>query len=500
MSEIGSVVVIGAGFSGLVSSLLLSRSGLAVTLVERNERVGPLLRNYNYQGFEVSNGFHFVGGYYPGGALYQSFEHLGINQKLKPLEVNKEAFDCFSGITKEDIILPVGPESVRSVMEASFPRSRQALTEYFQVMQEVFQEFSFFSIEEYYRKASSKLASVSLNDFLKERKAEDSLIAFLSVYSELLLGLSAREVSLLMHLLGVGAYFSAVHTFQGGGGALIGALEDRLNELGVQILTGFKVVEILSGPRRQFAGLRIRSLRGDQEMILDADACLSTIHPKRFVSLLPRDTAYRLYSQRISSCCDTRAVHVLHLAVEKDVANQFKMSYHKMLRDESGYLKHQFTLLPDITNGQDSSATEKRVSVILTAWENDPRKGCPDRREAECYKGERLPLYAPESFEPEDFPDSCSQMVRRLEGVFPQLKGKYRILNALSPCHFDRLNATWQGSIYGIKCSFDRVGLLPVGPMKSLFLAGQSITAPGIFGTLVSAYLACGRIMKRNFA
>lgn len=496
--KIKSVAVIGAGFSGLVSSLLLSRSGIHVTLLERSEQVAPLLQNYYYQGFEVNNGFHYIGGYYPGGALYRSFEQLGINDKLKPLSFNDAGFDCFSGITNEEIVVPVGLERVRSVMERAFPESERVLNEYFKLMEEVFQEFSFFNLEEYFFKATPTLTGISLFEFLQERNAEDNLIDFLSIYSLMLLGVCAKEVPLLTHLLGIGAYFHSVHTFRGGGGALVEALEGQVRESGVQILTGSEVVMINCESRRRFSGLRVRSINDCQETTLCPDACISTIHPRRLLQLLPDGPTSNLYSRRISGCCDTRAVCVFHLAIDKNVARKYVSNYHIFSRKDSGNLGHQITLLPDFTSDADSSAAERRVSVMISAWENDMKKECPGRLNSLCYDAQDLPEDKYGQFEPEYFKDYRYDMVTRLEGAFPELKGKYRIINAVSPCHFDRLNATWNGAIYGVKCSLDRFGLSTIGPMNGLFLAGQSVTAPGIFGTLISAYMASNRIMRSN--
>jgi all-trans-retinol 13,14-reductase len=86
----------------------------------------------------------------------------------------------------------------------------------------------------------------------------------------------------------------------------------------------------------------------------------------------------------------------------------------------------------------------------------------------------------------------------RLEAAFPEFRGAYRIIAVIAPCDLDRLNATWNGSIYGLKCSLDRLGMTPMGPMKELFLAGQSVVAPGIFGTLVSACLVSQRVHRRR--
>lgn len=498
MNDISSVVVIGGGVSGLASAVLLARAGLEVTLVERDERLAPLIRNYDYQGFVVSNGFHYLGGYYPGGALQKSFEHLGIDGRLKPVQAGRRGIDRFSGFIGGDIVLPVGRDAVRSVLESRFPGSRQALAEYFEVMDRVFGEFSFLNIENYSRIITPSLVNISLQDFMDDRKAEKSLTAFLGAYSEILLGMTAEEVSLLTHLLGVGAYFYSVHTFEGGGGALARALEDSVRESGVRVLTGLEAVAVESESRRQFSGLRVRSTRDGSESMLRADACVSTMHPKRLLRLLPREAAYKLFARRVRESDDTKAVLIFHLALTGEAGPDLTMNYHRAFWDETGRLRHHFTLLPDITGNHASPGAEKRLSVILTAWENDRREECPEGYRESCYDRTGLPAYAVERLESERFEDSQREMDNRLTGVFPDMKGRYKVVGVLSPCHLDRLNATWQGAVYGVKCSYNRLGLLPVGPMRGLLLAGQSITAPGIFGALASAYLACGRIIKGN--
>jgi len=495
--KIKSIAVIGAGFSGLASALLLSRAGIDVTLIERSEQVAPLLQNFYYQGFEVNNGFHYIGGYYPGGALYNSFEQLGINDKLTPLAINDTGFDCFSGITDKEIVMPVGLKQVRSVLNGAFLKSERVLNEYFNLMEEVFQKFTFLNVKKFFFNLTPTLAGISLFKFLKERNAENNLIDFLSIYSQMLLGVNAKEVSLITHLLGIGAYFHSVHTFKGGGGALVKALEDQVRESGVQILTGSKVVMINSESRRSFAGLRVRSVNDCQETYLRPDACLSTIHPKRLLQILPDNSVSNLYSRRISNIPDTRAVCIFHLALNRDVAEKYTSNYHRFIRKDSGKLEHQITLFPDFTSTAGFSTTERRVSVLISAWENDVKQGCPERSSGLCLKTQNLSVDKNGQFEPEYLNNYRHTMVTRLESALPELKGKYRIINAVSPCHFDWLNATWNGSIYGAKCSFDRLFLSAYSPIKGLFFAGQSVVAPGIFGTLVSAYLASNTIIRR---
>jgi all-trans-retinol 13,14-reductase len=492
--KIDSVIVIGSGFSGLVSSLLLARAGIGVTLLERSGQVAPLLRNYIHEGFEVNHGFHYLGGYYPGGALSNCFEQLGIAEKLTPINVNDDGFDVFSGIAGTEIIMPVGIGRVRLVLEKAFPASGEALQKYFELLEKVFREFSFFSIESFFYRGTPDLTSVSLHDFLKEHHAEESLIDFLGAYSQMLLGLSARESSLLSHLLGVGAYFYSAQTFHKGGGALVSALEEQVRRAGVRIIIGCEVVHVLCEERRHFTGVRMRSLADGSESLLEADACISTIHPKRLLRLIQDSSAHHLFLRRISDYSDTQAVCVFHLAVDQGAAVKFVNNRHIYKKSMNGRPKHHLTLLPDFSGNRNATPNERQMTVLMSAWDNEDNPDCPERLEGNCCAAERLQVGGNPPVAAAYQQRVGDDMAARLENAFPELKGKYRVIDTVTPCHFDRLNATWDGSIYGVRCSLNRLGISTIGPMRGLFLAGQSVTAPGIFGTLVSAYLACNRI------
>ena len=44
-------IIVGSGISGLISGLLLSKNGHKVTIIEREDRIGGLLKSYNYGDF-----------------------------------------------------------------------------------------------------------------------------------------------------------------------------------------------------------------------------------------------------------------------------------------------------------------------------------------------------------------------------------------------------------------------------------------------------------------
>jgi all-trans-retinol 13,14-reductase len=496
--SIHSVAVIGAGFSGLVSSLLLSQAGKEVVIVERDENVAPLLRNCTYEGFDVNNAFQYLGGYYSGGALHASFEQLGINDELTPIAINDPGPDCFLGVIDGELVIPVGLKKVKSVLEDAFSPSESVLSEYFELIEEVFRDFSFLNLKDFFSKTATGLSRVSLKEFLTNRKSGKDLIEFLSIYSEILLGVTAAEVPLLTHLLGVGAYFHSAHTFKGGGGALVTVLERKVREAGVQILTESEVIRLDCDARGTFSSLSIRSVRTGQEFDLHTDACLSTIHPMRLLQLLPEGRPSDLYSRRIVHYCNTKSVCLFHLVLDQNTERKYFRNYHQIHKEKDGAFEHLLAVLPNFLANGNKSNKEQGLSVLIKAWENDTQRGCPGQKKGSCFEGAASFEKQGQQSKPEFLKRIRYNMQSRLESVFPELSSKYRIIKSLSPCDFDRINGSWHGSIYGVKCSVDRMDFTSLGPMKRLSLAGQSVIAPGIYGTLTSAYLAVDRLMRRN--
>ena len=490
-----SVAVIGAGFSGLVSSLLLSQLDMDVVLIERDAKVAPLLRNNTYDGHEVNNAFHYLGGYYPGSALYRSFEQMGLNDELSPISFKETGPDCFLGVAASDLFVPVGLKRVKSVFSSTFPDNESALNEYFDLMEELFQNFSFTNLKMFFSETAPKLSNVSLRQFFNERKTTKDLTEFLGGYSEILLGVNADEVPLLNHILGVGAYFLSANTFQGGGGAIVTALERKVREAGVQILTDSEVVGLDCDNHRMYKGLKIRSAKKGQEFTLNTDACISTVHPRRLLELLPDGFPSTLYSRRISNYSNTKSVCLFHLDLDQKITRRYELNYHLFHRERNGSLIHQLTVMPNYRNLDGRNEKGQELSVVRMAWENEAGKGCPGQKHNSINRANTVDKVCRQS-KPRLLEKIRYNMVSKLEDTFPELSGKYRIIQTLSPCDFDRINRSWNGSAYGVKCSVDRFDFTTLGPLRKLFLAGQSVIGPGIYGTLISSYLAVERLVR----
>ena len=87
------------------------------------------------------------------------------------------------------------------------------------------------------------------------------------------------------------------------------------------------------------------------------------------------------------------------------------------------------------------------------------------------------------------------RIIHHLETSCPEFQGCLTEVDCATPLTLKRFTNSPVGSLYGVKHKIDQVNPIPVTRIKGLFLAGQSITAPGILGTMISGFLACGNII-----
>ena len=53
-------IIIGAGISGLLSALVLSKNEKKVLILEKQERLGGICQSYKINGYTVDNGPHII--------------------------------------------------------------------------------------------------------------------------------------------------------------------------------------------------------------------------------------------------------------------------------------------------------------------------------------------------------------------------------------------------------------------------------------------------------
>ena len=89
----------------------------------------------------------------------------------------------------------------------------------------------------------------------------------------------------------------------------------------------------------------------------------------------------------------------------------------------------------------------------------------------------------------------AESLIKRIETFYPGFSGHIVFAESATPLTLRDFGNNPLGSLYGIKHRIDHYDLTPVTRVKKLLLAGQAVTAPGVLGTMISAFLACGAIL-----
>ena len=72
------VIIIGSGLGGLECGYILSRQGLSVLMLERQQQTGGCMQSYPRRGAHFDTGLHYVGGLAEGQPLHNTFKYLGL--------------------------------------------------------------------------------------------------------------------------------------------------------------------------------------------------------------------------------------------------------------------------------------------------------------------------------------------------------------------------------------------------------------------------------------
>jgi len=85
------IVIVGGGVAGLTLAYLLKKKGLAVTVLEREDRVGGLARSFRYEGWSIDIGPHR---FHTDDKVVKDFIHEIMQDRLIEIPRNSKVFFC----------------------------------------------------------------------------------------------------------------------------------------------------------------------------------------------------------------------------------------------------------------------------------------------------------------------------------------------------------------------------------------------------------------------
>lgn len=497
-----SCVVVGSGIAGMTAALLLARVGHDITLLESGPRLAPLLRGFWREGLHFDTGFHYGGGVHQKGVLRRWLKALGVEKSLHFFSGHEDHIHFTDG---QNYVLPSG-EALPERMEHYFPGHGASMQLLMDNCADTLRHSPYTNPALHSEPAMRWKITESVPERLATLNMPPHMAELLTLHC-LLYGVPPAQASWDDYALVAGPYFQSSGTWQGGGEALVQALEKELHTAGVRVRC-----------RATLAGLELTPHKAVQAALLSdgtripCQQCFFTGHPRQLAHILPTGALRPVFLNHVRELPETSAPIMLFAETRAMPRgrNIFLLPAPAAADrpDNSGKTDKSGNSGRSDREGSEGTKGKAPSGAHLFTHEHAP---CPSiylacGHPAPDADPERIPLLAMGLVHPDSMPavdaspaawraykaQTVARLMANVEARCPELRGAWRVLDSATARSMRHWIHGSTGSVYGVLHDRENMPLLPVTRVSGLFLAGQNILLPGVLGGIVSAALAVG--------
>ena len=453
-------LVIGSGLSGMSMALLLARRGWRVALTEQGRQLAPLLAGFDRAGVHFETGLHYSSCLGPGEVGRFLLDELGVNAAVQPCAA--DGHDEIRLPTGRRFKMVCGRERLAEALSVEFPAERDGIVRYLELSRSAAEQSGFLHA---HRCGWSRdilprqRGGPTLQEVLDELFVSPELKAIFSA-STFLHGAPPSRVLFEHHSLIVSGMFDSMWEMPGGGRALAAAFRQALERAGVEIL--------LNAPAEKIEltanGDKVVSLKNHPP--LTVNRCVSTIHPRDFFSIAPPEIYRAGYLARARQVPDTTGFFCLYATA---CGSQRYHHNNIFLLPELDFSKIQpdGNATPYYVNFSHGKPQAVNIIVFVPADGDLVDRARPGYRE--------LKQSAAETHR-QRLAELCPDVAKNLQFIGAATPGTQKFF-------------TGSGAGYGLMHDATHTPLFPVTKIPGLYLAGQSVVAPGLLGAIISAFV-----------
>jgi all-trans-retinol 13,14-reductase len=467
------ILVIGSGIGGLSTGIILAKLGFDVTVIEKNPQPGGMVRSYVRRGVQCDVGLHYLGALDHGQILRRCFDFLEITNQLALIRlgiggpVDRYLFpDHHLGLARFDV--PTGIGAYEAGLNAAFPTQEAqvaALTALVRRSADQLDRLAFLYADqpmEYWIDQTEPLGAI-----FDRLGCSPGLRAVFGLPS-VLIGVPPAVCPQFYHTMTLASYLLSAWRLEGHGVTMAEVCCQRLTSLGGRLRTGEAVAGIRS------ADGRVRGVVLDSGETLDAAIVIGAIHPKALMALLEPGAVKATYRRRIMGLKDTLGMMAVHALVPADRHPVISPNLFVVQSDPYGAVRDLIYL-----QLRPSGAPGQNLLTLITSGHDELWQAWRQTR-----SGRRGPDYLKEKM----------GLALRLIGRIEMIMGPFhdlQLLDIFTPLTIrDWVNSP-EGSAYGVMRSSEQLlsaALLNRTSLRGLFLAGQSVLAPGVLGTMLGSF------------
>lgn len=508
LGEQFDVVIVGAGVGGLTCGAILAKNGMKVLLIERNEKPGGFVTDYERKGF-LFQVPHILTGCGENGELKRVFDYLGLKIDFVKVE------PAHRYIYPEHEIEFYNLEQFRDDLKKEFLPETQGLKRLFEEIESIrkgldkrilrkpigasaalrFAVYPFLHM-----KAFFTLFKYEVLERFVSKHIDDEILATILCAAWPMLGTPPWELSSLAFIqmldsLNQGAFFPV-----GGFGKLTSEFARVFEEDGGMVLFGHEVIGINTRDGEVFeVEMQPRAKVRARTVVSDSDT------KRTFLKLASRENFTRSFLDRIDEIPLSLSGFVVHLGLGKRIEEKYtggitfvQPSYDERemydeVRKLTEYPDHSkikwYMTVPSL---EEPSLAPQGKSYLKVVVPGAPYKFM--RRWGVEEGGKRGERY-------QAIKEEYARRVIEAVGLsFPGMVSDVEAFDASTPISFERygmaLDGCWQDSAQTPASTFIRRHG-PMTPLKGLYLTGsKSSLGGGIHGSIMNGVLTADAVLR----
>lgn len=479
------IVIIGSGLGGLSCGVILARNGYQVTVVEQGAVIGGCLQCFSRRGVRFETGMHFIGSALPGQTLNKLMNYLELGD-IRLSQLDTTAYDVVA-LAGEKFRFANGREAFIEQMASYFPREKDNLALYYNVIEKIAQASSLHSLRhaEEDQVVNTFYQTISINEVL-DGLIEDELLRNVLVGNLPLYAAEKDKTPFAQHAFIMDFYNQSAFRIVGGSDAVANSLARTIERYGGEVRTRAKATSIVCNDT-QATGVEING-----EEFIAADYVIAGIHPARVMEILDTKLIRPAFRNRMTSLKNTAAAFSVYLKFKEGTVPYMNSNYYSFAGRTpwgcenyteatwpKGYLYMHFC------NGE--RPTHASSGVILSYMNMDdvaPWTGTAMGRRGADY----------EAFKKAH----AEKLIASVDSEFPGLRDNIESYYTSTPLTYIDYTGTADGSMYGVAKDITLGAACRVPhrtKVPNLLLTGQNINSHGMLGVLVGTIVTCSEFL-----
>lgn len=480
------VVIIGSGLGGLSCGYILQKNGYDVTILEQGVQIGGCLQCFSRRGAKFETGMHFIGSAASEQTMDRIMRYFNLTDDVKLSALDTSAYNTVS-LSGERFRFPNGREAFIEQMSAYFPKEKDALREYINIVNRIASASALNSLtsENRDQAANTEYQMRSMNSVLDELFADkmlrNVLAGDLPLYSAEL-----DKTPFSQHAFIMDFYNQSAFRVEGGSDSIAFSLVKNIENMGGKVLAKKKVVKIHCDDTHAIG------VETEDEQFYPADYVISTVHPNRMLEMLDTRLIRPAFRARINNIPQTAGCFALYVKFKENAMPYMNTNYYGYNGISPWNCEHYTD--EDWPKGflymhmcHKDKAQWAKSGVVLSYMNMDEVlrwKGLPIGRRGDDY----------EAFKRKHAERLIAEVEKHQPGFVSSIDSYY----TSTPLTYIDYTGTEGGSMYGIAKD---INLGPAGrvpyrtKVPNLLLAGQNVNSHGMLGVIVGTIVTCSELV-----